>query len=315
MKEIGGYFEFERLTGREYYPELLALNTARNALLYVLKARQISKLYIPYFLCDSVAKMCARNGFEYEYYRIDGDFLPVFEKSLGEHEYLYIVNFYGQVSDEAVRLLQRKYRNIILDNVQDFFRKPLAGVDTIYSCRKFFGVPDGAYLSCGVSLAEEIPVDKSGERMRHLVGRLEGNASDYYGDFKSNDGSFGQLELMWMSALTHNILGAIDYNKVRNTRNSNFTRLAEAFDRHNQLALVPPDGPYCYPLCCNNGMEIKKRLAAEKIYIPTLWPNVLEMEGTLEQKLARNILPLPCDQRYGQADMERMIVEVMKCID
>ena len=64
--EIGGYFGLEPLISNEYYKDLLALNTARNALLYILKARRIQKLYIPYYLCDSVSEMCDREGYTYE---------------------------------------------------------------------------------------------------------------------------------------------------------------------------------------------------------------------------------------------------------
>ena len=60
MKEIGGYFGLEESTRNEYYPKLVALNTGRNALLYVLKARKIEKIYIPYYLCDTVSEICKK---------------------------------------------------------------------------------------------------------------------------------------------------------------------------------------------------------------------------------------------------------------
>lgn len=55
--EIGGYLGLELLISNEYYKELIPLNTARNALLYILRARNIKKLYIPYYLCDAVSKL------------------------------------------------------------------------------------------------------------------------------------------------------------------------------------------------------------------------------------------------------------------
>ena len=61
-KEIGVYFELETFSGTEYYSNLIPLNNARNALAYVLKARKIKKIYLPHFLCDSVAKVCEREG-------------------------------------------------------------------------------------------------------------------------------------------------------------------------------------------------------------------------------------------------------------
>ena len=47
--------------------------------------------------------------------------------------------------------------------------------------------------------------------------------------------------------------------------------------------------------------------------MPTLWPNVItnKLKGTLEYDMALNILPLPCDQRYNEEDMEYMI-EIIK---
>ena len=73
MKEIGGYFGLEQLISNEYYKDFIDLNTGRNALLYVLKARKIKKLYIPFYLCDSVSNMCIRQGYEFEFYYINPD--------------------------------------------------------------------------------------------------------------------------------------------------------------------------------------------------------------------------------------------------
>ena len=46
-----------------------------------------------------------------------------------------------------------------------------------------------------------------------------------------------------------------------------------------------------------NGIEIRKKLAEKKIYLPNLWPNILNenLEDTIDYHYAANILPLPCD--------------------
>ena len=314
--EIGGYFGLEPLISNEYYKDLIALNTARNALLYILKARKIQKLYIPYYLCDSVSEMCNREGYTYEFYHINSGFLPVFEKDLSDNEYLYIVNYYGQISNEQIKNLQAKYKRIIIDNVQSFFQIPIHGIDTIYSCRKFFGVPDGAYLSTDCLLEEELPEDVSSGRLKHLLGRFEtGSASTYYQDFKKNDESIKTLELRTMSKLTHNFLGAIDYDKVKKIREENYLFLHEQLKGTNRLNLTLPEGPYAYPFYCENGMELRRELAEQKIYVPTLWPNVLCSDDLIAKDYAENILPLPCDQRYQLFDLEEMINKVKKCID
>lgn len=315
MKEIGGYFGLEAFTGQEYHAGLLALNNGRNALLYLLKARNVKKLYIPWFLCDSVSNLCDRYGYAYEYYGIDCDFMPVFKKSPGADEYLYVVNFYGQLSNDVARQLKARYGNIIFDNIHAFFQKPVEGIDTIYSCRKFFGVPDGGYLATDAVLEAELPLDVSKDRMKHILGRFEGNASDYYADFKANDHSFGELELRSMSALTHNLLRAVDYETVRRRRNENYALLDAALGAVNSLSLHTPEGPYAYPFYCPNGMVIKKKLAKEGIFVATLWPNVLGMEDSLEKDYAENILPLPCDQRYDGEDMKQIVQAIVESIE
>ena len=132
MKEIGGYFGIEQGTGRsEFYPSLIKLNLGRNALLYVLRAKKIHKIYLPYYLCDSVLLICKKENIEPEFYQIDSNFLPIFDKTLKNDEVLYVVNYFGQINNRFVKKLSNRYKNIILDNVQSFFQKPLNHIDTI----------------------------------------------------------------------------------------------------------------------------------------------------------------------------------------
>lgn len=314
MMEIGGYFGLEKFRGNEYYEDLIAVNTGRNALAYLLKIRNIKKLYIPRFLCDSVSGVCAREGCPVEYYAVGPDFLPRFDSKLEEGHWLYVVNFYGQISNDQATAMKAKWDRIIFDNVHAFFQRPVPGIDTIYSCRKFFGVPDGAYVSTDSGTGILIEPDVSKDRMGHVLGRYEGTASDYYAGFKSNDRSFVELPLRAMSELTHNLLRAIDYGYARGKRNENYAILEKHLGCGNGLRLTAPDGPYAYPFYCKNGMEVKKKLAQQNIYVATLWPNVLEGGSLQEKDYAENILPLPCDQRYGREEMERVIREVCACI-
>lgn len=307
MKEIGGYFGLEQFRGKEYHHDLIAVNSARNALLYILKARKIRKIYIPRFLCDTVREMCIREGFLYEEYSIDGNFLPVFDCDLTDDEYVYIVNFYGQISNDQIAEMKLRWKNIIIDNVQAFFQRPVDGVDTVYSCRKFFGVPDGGYVATDAVLSDDIETDISKDRMKHILGRFEETASAYYADFQSNDERFYNLELKRMSLLTANILRGIDYESVRKARNDNFMLLDDKLSGLNGLQFKAPDGPYCYPFYCKDGMALRKALAAEKIYVATLWPNVLDDGNAMEKDFVQNILPLPCDQRYNFEDMLRIV--------
>lgn len=307
MKEIGGYFGLEVFLGKEYHEDLLALNTARAALVYLIQARHIQKLYLPYFLCNSIREACERIDCKCEFYHVDHGFRPRFNKQLLQGEYVYIVNYYGQFKNEDLQEYVDTYHRVIIDNVQAFFQVPIKGIDTIYSCRKFFGVPDGAYLSTTARSEEILPIDVSSQRMKHLLGRFEGKASDFYGDFKANDKSFAGIGPRRMSELTHNLLRAIDYDSVIERRNENFSLLHAALGKANRLAIKQPRGAFAYPYYHENGMTLKKSLAERGIFVATLWPGLPCESSELEKDHAENILPLPCDQRYSLNDMKTIL--------
>jgi hypothetical protein len=163
-------------------------------------------------------------------------------------------------------------------------------------------------------LTEELEEDKSKDRMIHILGRYEGQASEYYKDFRDNDESFKELPLKGMSNLTKNILGAIDYERVLELRNKNFRYLYDRLNETNILDIKIPNGAFAYPYYIKNGIEVRKKLVEKKIYIPTLWPNVLRKsdKNSIEYDFAANILPLPCDQRYIVDDMKHIVEMINK---
>ena len=314
MKEIGGYFELDKTTknnGVEFYSDLLALNCARNAFLYLCRARNIKKIYIPFFLCDSISKVCQKEGVAFEYYHTSESFKPIFNKRLNNNEYLYIVNYFGQMTREEIVLLKNKYKTIIIDNVQAFFDKPVDGIDTIYSCRKFFGVPDGAYLSTNAGHLE-LQYDDSSRRLSHIIGRTKDGAKKHYQEYLSNEELLSKAPLCFMSKTTHSLLGKIDYSCVASIRESNFAFLHSKLGHLNMLSVRCPIGPYSYPLHIKNGSQIRDSLIKKNIFIPHLWPNILSKK---EDAFSRDILPLPCDQRYTKDDMEYIANEVLKCLN
>ena len=83
MREYGGYIELESFYGDLFHEKAVALNCGRNALAYLCEAKKIRKLYLPYFLCSSVADVCNKIGVRDEYYHISQSFEPLFEQDLG----------------------------------------------------------------------------------------------------------------------------------------------------------------------------------------------------------------------------------------
>lgn len=309
MKEIGGYIELDSYRLPMLHEGAIALNCGRNALAWLLRARRIKKLWIPKFICDSVTEVCAREGTAWAFYSIGRDFLPAQELTPGEDEWVYFVNYYSQFDNSRIAALIEKFRRVIVDQAQSYFQPPLLGVDTIYTCRKYFGVADGAFLYTDSKLGEELPRDESFERMRFLLGRYERTAAEFYGEYAANNELFYTEPIKRMSGLTENLLHGIDYAFVKARREDNYRTLHRALGGRNGLTLSDQPGSFMYPLLLENGAAIRKKLQQEKIYIPTLWPDVFDWcgEAETEYKLAANILPLPIDQRYGMDDMRFLV--------
>lgn len=312
-EEIGGYLELEEASGKEYYENLYRVNLGRTALLWLLEGRNIKKLFLPYFLCESVFEVCRKYGADIDFYYLNAQLDPLLpDRKMKDGEYLYLVNYYGQLTKERILFYKKKYGNIILDYTQAFFQKPLEGIDTIYSCRKFLGVGDGAYLATDAQLDMNKPIDHSMEHMEHVLGRYEYDAGTYYQKMLEVASGFENMQIRKMSRLTRNLLCAIDYGKIKKKREENYLILEKMLHSQSPFNIVVPPGPFAYPYYHKNGLELRKWLASRKIFVPTNWKNVLRnlTPDKLEYQWSEDILPLPCDQRYGREEMEYIAVSI-----
>lgn len=309
-KEIGGYFELELRQGKEYHSSALRLNTGRNAFGYILIAKGYSKVYLPYYTCDVMLEPIKKLDLTVEFYHIDSEFRPVFDFSkVNKNEVFVYTNYFG-LCDVQVKEISEVCENLIIDNAQAFFSKPLPNVDTFYSPRKFFGVPDGGYLYTDTHLADPFPRDNSEKRFKHLIGRVERAAEEHYADFKSNDKVLSKQPIKSMSKITQRILSSIDYNAVETQRKNNFEYLHSKLGGINQFnfEINQEAVPLVYPFLVEKP-GLRAYLNSQKVYVAQYWPNVHQWvnEKGMEYYLAENLIHLPIDQRYGIREMKRII--------
>jgi hypothetical protein len=313
MKEIGGYFELELNRGKELHHEALHLNLGRTAFEYVLKARNIEKIYLPYYFCDVMLEPAIRAGVRVEYYRLNEKLEPVFDfDGLEKSAYFLYPNYFG-IKDKFIKRLAVSVPNLIIDNCQSFFSKPVAGIDTIYSPRKFFGVPDGGYLYTNTFLQEEFETDHSEGRFAHLIGRIDEGAEKSYVFFTSNEKALSLQPIKRMSRITQRLLQNIDYSAVAEKRRKNFDILAKGLSGINILSvdLESEMVPMVYPFLSEK-TGLHRELAGEKIFAATYWASVLNnvSRDSIESMLVKQLVPLPIDQRYGNREMEFIV----KCV-
>ena len=310
MKEIGGYFELELPILQEFHPEAIALNSGRLCLEYILRYRKYSKIYVPYFTCDSAIEPIIKLNIQYEFYHIDKNYRILGDISLSEGEALMYTNYWGMHSDYCSELSIKYGKRLILDYTQAFYARPIKGIDTFYSCRKFFGVPDGGYLYTDAKNEFEIEEDKSYMRVNSLIKRIDLSPEEGYHDFCRCSEDFRKLPIRHMSKFTRRMMSSIDYGIVAKRRRANYECLYQAL---SGSMLSETDIPMIFPYKTECGQELRSHLIKNKIFVAKYWPNVNAWAGdnAIETWLANNILPLPIDQRYGIEDMKR-IIEVIQ---
>ncbi len=313
-KEIGGYLEMERFSGPMMHEDALALSSGRACLSYLIEQRDIRKLLLPDLLCDVVTKVCEERGVAVRRYAVREN-LRSEDVQPEEDEWLYLVNYYGQLTKEELLSWAKENPRLIVDNAQAYFSAPVPGADTLYTCRKFLGVADGGFLYTDAP-RRALERDESHGRMGFVLGRFERPAGEFFAEAAANNDDL-PTKARAMSELTKNLLRGVDYYAVRDRRTGNYRMLHEAFQDLNLLTVRKIAGAYAYPLRLREGEEIRKELIRKKIYVPQLWPNVLkeQPEDSTACRLTREILPLPCDQRYGKEEMATIIDAVFDCLN
>jgi hypothetical protein len=249
-------------------------------------------------------------GVPYEYYHVNIHLELRDELTLKDGEALLYTNYYGLKRRYTERLAKQYGNSLIVDNTQAFYAKPIAGIDSFYTCRKFFGVPDGAYLYTDKLLDVELEFDQSYERMLSLTKRIDLSPEAGYQDFRHTSKSLVGQPIKRMSKLTQRMMQGIDYESIAQRRRTNYQLIHEALGKENNVELplevdaVPMVYPYLVPV-----KGLRDKLIENKIYVARYWPSVLELTtpDDIDYLLAYQMQPLPIDQRYGEKETKRLI--------
>lgn len=353
MIPIGGYFESEcgsfelkggscELNGEHFeleggnqvkflHSSLWSYQSARAALFHLLSSllspkQAIDTLWLPKYICRSIYQVAEQLGISTQFYSINEDFEVESDIALKPHDAIFFVNYFGiHEQSEAALLARFPSEQVILDYSQAFYQQPRRDVlATIYSPRKFVGVPDGGFLATSKPLCyEALPEDShSIDRSRHLVSRLNGDIEVGYREFQVAEQSLDDPTPVKMSKLTRTLLSQVSYNSIKERRRANFTYLNQQLGNMNQLKPALKDQvPLCYPLLVDATLTdittLRARLLQEKVFIPCYWPELKDQNGLndFEKKLVSNLLAIPCDQRYTPDQLVRIVDIVREVVD
>ena len=313
-KPIGGYFELELPLKEEFHKNALRLNSGKNCLEYILRARKYDKVYIPYYTCDIVIKPFEKLEIPYEFYHVDIHMEINDDINLRKNEALLYTNYFGLKQRYVEQLAEEFGPHLIIDNTQAFFAKPLDGIDTFYTCRKFFGVADGAYLYTDAKSEMQLEQSTSYEHTSHLIKRIDVSPEAGFQDFHESDKALANEDIKLMSRFTQRIMQSINYGEVACRRRGNYQRLNEILGEINNLKITLEEDavPMAYPYL-STVKYLRNKLIENNIFVARYWPNVMEWTGKddIEYRLASQMQSLPIDQRYDANDMKR-IIEILQ---
>ena len=319
MKPVGGFFELELSRGDSlYHDSAVQLTTGRACLSYILQVLKPSKVYVPYYCCDALYEPMELQGIDFEFYSISKTLEPEQEFSLTNGEYLIYCNFFGIKSGYTDQLLKHYGDKLIVDNTHAFFHRGFEMAFSFTSARKYFGVPDGAFLYGPQHdvFSQEIKRNDS-LSIIHNYHRLIGKQDQAFQEFLEHEKSLGS-EVERISIASELLLSNVNYAEVRQRRKENFKRYRAAFGAINTLAIDSnEDEAFCYPLLLERPVD-RSLLYPQKIFIPNYWLDTTQRldakDYVFEDKLSTELLPLPVDHRYTKEEINRVITAIKALI-
>lgn len=311
---MGGFFglelpDFNNFPYREG-PDCAYVSSGRAAFECILSNMpKPDRLWAPRFLCDTMLQAPARLGIPVRRYDCTEQLIPVLPET-GSCELVLLVNYFGLTEEAVASAAEKLQGRCVVDATTALFSPPLPGVPTVYSPRKFAGVADGGVAHAPFPLTS-LPETYAASTATslYLLERLECGVA---GAQNACDAAEDALAAppQRMSPLTRRLLRSIDFNQSSRRRLENYSTLHQALRdiNHLQLPDKPAHAPMCYPLV--SGIPgLRDSLIDSGIALPLYWPEVIAETHACDSAnmLARRLLPLPLDQRYTKADMERLV--------
>jgi len=320
MTAIGGFLPLEIAAagGEGCHAGAVALASGRACWHVVLRTCRPSRVLLPFYICDAVLQPLTATRTPIEFYPLTEAFLPAGERQPAAGELMLIVNYFGVLSPVVEARSRADAGRVVVDDTQAFFRRGRPDAWSFNSARKFFGVPDGGFLYGPATDVDGLPpVD--GTDCAHLLARLAGDDDHALEQFRRHEARIG-IEPRAMSVVATRLLGATDIEWARRRRQANFDSLHRLLGPLNTIGLslgdAAADAPMCYPFLPAAEVD-RAALARFGVFVPTFWPEVPDRDAPgfeWERQIARRLLPLPIDHRYGPCDMDtvsRALLQVL----
>lgn len=290
---------------------------------YLKEQRNIEKVLLPDYLCDTILVPIRKLELAYEFFPLNDKLeldSATFSKTCLKDAAVLLINYFGlQDLSEQVAYIRSLDKDAIIieDDVQAYyeFMKPLGDVDFKYtSLRKTFAITDGGLVKTN----HQLPViDKPNTFGQYkavaaiMKSMKDGNFDDgVFLDISKIGGSKIDDELdCGMSHISERLYANVDEENVKNLRQANAGYLVERLSEKGIQLLLPVANdkiPLFVPIVLDNRDKVRKVMFQQEIFCPVHWP-IDSMLAKRGKEMAEYELSLIVDQRYDEKDMEEII--------
>ena len=297
----------------------------RCCLILLIELLSPARVWLPAYLCPSIIAAVRKTGVPIRFYENDYNLrvLPEALSGVRQGDLVEVIDYFGFPADERVMHQVRETGAWLLEDACQAMLTEGVGKNadfTLFTPRKFVGIPDGGILVSNRKDVDlhHIVLEPPPSRwwMTVLGAAVLRREFDLYGGSRRwfelyremEDGMpMGRYAMSDMSRTLMN--SAFDYASIAERRVQNYQVLAGEL---SHLALYPSLAsgvvPLGFPVRLANRDDVLKKLYEHDIYPPVHWQfrGVLPAEFKESYRLLGDIMMLPCDQRYGRADMLRL---------
>jgi hypothetical protein len=307
VQNIKNTLPFHSIWGKTAY--------GRQSFFMILSMTLPKKVYLPYYICDSVPAVLDALNIQYESYSINQDFTPNLPE-LEQNSKVLIVNYFGLLSAVIHKHAENLGSQLIVDNTQAWFEQPPKNCWAFNSTRKFIGVPDGSCIWAPEGYHFCPPDVINMPDANYMISRFTHGNDIAYKKHKEAEGAAGLVPKL-PSTLTEFILNSADYDNIKKVRVDNFRILMTFFKDFLPFSFFEiPEVPFMFPLYLPYALR-HADFHKEGIFTPALWNRLLSEnpeQFPVEMNIIRHLYPLPVDQRYSENDMMDMVRRIQKII-
>jgi hypothetical protein len=328
---IGGLFglEYEEnpkkvtpsfISGRDLF-----LVNARSGIWLLVNRLRPPQVWVPSYLCHTILGAITPDETVLRFYEVDYD-LKIrsgqWISEINSGDLVIFIDYFGFPYDHQIGVsVKEKGAWVLEDACQALLSSHVGGSSdfVLFSLRKWIGVPDGGILR----FPESIPINgisldtpTASWWLKALQASILRREFDEGLPTREWFKLFRQVEdtaptgLYAMSQLSKAISEcSVDYSIVARRRRDNYFKLLEKLTEYAAFPQIDPDVvPLGFPVRLAKRDAVRQALFDHQIYPPVHWliEGIIPPEYEDSHRLASEIMTLPCDQRYGPEDMERM---------